>query len=154
LGSGRCSRDPSSVGSPRCVGTGQLGPLGYLFKRFHKAMRRRAFMTLLAGAGAAWLGAPYALPPARAAARLPLSLTPAHRAEIWRHLSRDAMRASEPAGLKVGEAVPQTMHLLSFARRLRRRIPAIRPYFYTLLHGQVLIVDPASKKIVAIVEEK
>ena len=110
-------------------------------------------MTLLAGVGAAWFGAPYAQPPARAADRRPLSLTSAQRAEIWRHLSNEAMRALEPAGLKVGEAVPQTMHLLSFARRLRRRIPEIRPYFYTLLHGQVLIVDPVSKKVVSIVEE-
>jgi hypothetical protein len=149
----RCSRDPSSVGSPDCCDTEQLGPLGYFFKGFDKAMRRRAFMTLLAGVGAAWLGAPYAQAPARAAGRRPLSLTSAQRAEIWRHLGKEAMRALEPAGLKVGEAVPQTMHLLPFARRLRRKIPEINRYFYTLLHGQVLIVDPASKKIVSIVEE-
>lgn len=115
-------------------------------------MRRRAFMTLLVGAGAAWLGAAYAQPPARAAARRSLSLTSAQRAEIWHHLSKEAMAALEPAGLKVGEAVPQTMHLLTFARRLRRKIPETKPYLYTLVHGQVLIIDPASKKVVSIVE--
>jgi hypothetical protein len=43
------------------------------------------------------------------------------------------------------------MHLLSFSRSLRKKIPAIKSYLYTLLHGQVLIVDPSTKKIVAIV---
>jgi len=63
------------------------------------------------------------------------------------------MNASEPAGLSVGEAVPDTMHSLSFARALRKRIPAIRPYRYTLLHGQVLIIAPGTRKIVGVVGE-
>jgi hypothetical protein len=75
------------------------------------------------------------------------------RAEIWRSLSKEAMKTSEPAGLNVGEMVPDTMHLLPFAHSLRKKIPAIRPYLYTLLQGQVLIVDPSTKKIVSIVGE-
>jgi hypothetical protein len=80
-------------------------------------------------------------------------LTSAQRAEIWRSLSNQANRTSVPAGLSVGETVPNTVSLLSFADNLRERIPEIWPYFYALLHGQVLIVDPRSKTIISIVSE-
>jgi hypothetical protein len=80
-------------------------------------------------------------------------LTSAERSEIWRILSEPANRTSVPTGLNVGENVPNTIRLLSFADDLRKSIPAIWPYSYALLHGQVLIVNPRSKMIVAIVAE-
>ncbi len=80
-------------------------------------------------------------------------LTSADRAAIWRSLGKRATRASEPAGLHVGEAIPDTMHVLGFARGLRKQVPAIRRYSYALQHGQVLIVDRRAKKIVSIVSE-
>ncbi len=88
-----------------------------------------------------------------AADERPLSLTSVQLAEIWRSLGKEAMKALEPAGLKVGEVVPQTMHLLPFSHHLRKKIPAIKPYLYALLHGQVLVIDPVSKKIISIVDK-
>jgi hypothetical protein len=82
-----------------------------------------------------------------------LSLTSEERAEIWHRLSEQATRTSVPAGLHVGEVVPNTMHLRSFARDIRKKIPAIRSYSYALLHNQVLIIVLRSKKIVLIVSE-
>ena len=38
-----------------------------------------------------------------------LHLTSPDRAAIWRSLGKDAMSTSVPAGLHVGEAVPDTM---------------------------------------------
>jgi hypothetical protein len=115
-----------------------------------KKMRRRDFVISLIGALTVW---PLAVRAAPAAAkhRHTLSLTTTQRSEIWRALRKDAGVTGEPDGLKIGDAIPDTMRLLSFGHRLRRRIPAIRPYSYTFLHDQVLIVDPATKKIVFII---
>lgn len=88
-----------------------------------------------------------------AQAQTAMHLTPSQRAEIWRSLGRRAVKTSEPAGLHVGEAVPDTMRVLPFARKLRSKVPAIRPYAYALLHGQVLIVERRAKTIVAIVSK-
>jgi hypothetical protein len=75
------------------------------------------------------------------------------RGEIWLSLRHQASRTSEPDGLHVGEALPDTMRVLPFTRALRKRVPGIRPYSYALLYRQVLIVDPQTKKIVAIVSK-
>ena len=89
--------------------------------------------------------------PSGAAGKHNLSLTRAQRSAIWHALRKDAGKTQEPAGLNVGEAVPDTMNVLSFDHNLRKKIRALRPYRYTLLHGRVLIVDPETKKIIAIV---
>lgn len=114
-------------------------------------MRRREFIALLGSAVLAQPFTAHAQQAAGGSVRHNLSLTSTQRAQIWRSLGKEATRASEPAGLNVGETVPDTMHLLSFARALRKHVPAIRPYRYTLLHGQVLMIDPGTKTIVAIV---
>ena len=117
-------------------------------------MRRREFIVWLIGAMTAWSSAW----PSIARAQSPggekthtLSLSAAQQSEIWRALGTQARKTQEPAGLNVGEAVPDTMNVLRFSRRLRQKIPAIGPYRYTLLHGQVLIVDPTTKQIISII---
>ena len=112
-------------------------------------MRRREFIVWLIGAMAAWPS----IVPAQAAGgeKGKLSLSEAQQSEIWRALRNQARKTQEPAGLNVGEVVPDDMNLLSFGPRFRGKIPALRPYRYSLLHDRVLIIDPATKKIIAII---
>jgi hypothetical protein len=86
-------------------------------------------------------------------AQIGIDLTSSDRAEIWRVLGRDAMRTQIPAGLHVGERVPDTMRLLWFRRHLRNNVPAIAHYAYALSYGEVLIVDRRARRIVSIVYE-
>src|ERR1700683_259313 len=111
-------------------------------------MIRREFVAGLVAAAASPLIA-FAQP--AAAEEHNLSLTQAQQSEIWRALGKSAGRTQEPAGLNVGEAVPDTMNVLRFNRHLRHKIPTIGSYRYALLHGQVLIVDPATKQIISII---
>jgi len=80
-----------------------------------------------------------------------LSLTHAQRSEIWHALRRRAGKAQVPSGLNVGDAVPITMNVLSFGHNLRDKIRGIRHYRYALVHDQVLIIDPATKRIIAVI---
>jgi hypothetical protein len=89
--------------------------------------------------------------PSAAGEKHNLSLTQAQQSEIWRALGKSAGKTQLPAGLNVGEAVPDTMNVLHFNRRLQQKIRAIGSYRYALLHSQVLIVDPATKQIVSII---
>jgi Protein of unknown function (DUF1236) len=113
-------------------------------------MRRSKLIIGLIGAAAAWPLMALAQP-AGSGQKHNLSLTHAQRSEIWHALRKQAGKTQEPAGLHVGEAVPDTMRVLSFEHGLRKRIREIRHYRYALLHDRVLIVDPATKKIIAIV---
>ncbi len=86
-------------------------------------------------------------------AQTAISLTSSEQAEIWRCLGKQATRTLVPAGLHIGEVVPDTMRLLPFGRKFRKRVPAIRSYSYALLQGQVLIIDSRVKTIVSIVSK-
>lgn len=112
-------------------------------------MNPRRFATALIAAAIVWPS--IAVTQSSHAGKRELSLTHAQRSEIWQALGRQAGKTQEPAGLQVGEAVPAPMNVLSFEHNLRKKIRAIRHYRYALLHDQVLIVDPATKKIIAIV---
>jgi hypothetical protein len=113
-------------------------------------MRRREFLVGLIGAMTAWPSIARAQS-SSGEKKQPLSLSAAQQSEIWRALGTQARKTQEPAGLNVGEAVPDTMKVLRFSRRLRQKIQTIGPYRYALLHGQVLIVDPKTKQIISII---
>jgi hypothetical protein len=113
-------------------------------------MGRRGFIIWLIGAASAWPLIAWGQSPA-AGEKRGLSLIAAQRSEIWHALRKQARKTQEPAGLNIGDVVPATMNLLSFGHNLRKKIPAIRLYQYTLLHDRVLIVDPGTKKIIAII---
>jgi hypothetical protein len=111
---------------------------------------RRGKLIIALIAAAAWPSIALAQP-AGGGGKHDLSLTRAQQSAIWHVLGKEAAKAQEPAGLNVGETLPDTMNVLPFDRRLRGKIRSIGYYRYALMHGQVLIVDPESKRIIAIV---
>jgi len=60
---------------------------------------------------------------------------------------------SSPASLKavLGEVVPNSMKLQPMPKEVSDQVPAVKPYDFATLQNQVLIVNPASRKIVDIV---
>jgi hypothetical protein len=83
-----------------------------------------------------------------------LQLSVAQRAEIWRTLGSKAGETA-PAGFqpKVGETVPNGVQLKSLPSKVSNDVPAVRSYQYAMLHSQLLLVDPSTKKIVAVITE-
>jgi hypothetical protein len=83
-----------------------------------------------------------------------LKLTAAQKAQIWKELGAEATNAQTPSRtLKVGQTLPDTMNPQSMPGKVANDVPAVKSYQYAMVNGQVLIVDPSTHKIAAIVTE-
>ena len=83
----------------------------------------------------------------------PLNLTVAQRAEIWKQLGNQTTENAPGFEPKIGEAVPMRLQLKSLPSNVSSQVPAVQPYEYAMLRSQLLIVDPSTNKIVAIITE-
>jgi hypothetical protein len=83
-----------------------------------------------------------------------LQLTTAQRSDIWKRLGNQPA-ANAPSGFqpKVGAIVPPSVQLSSLPSSVSSQMPQLQPYNYAMVQSQLLIVDPASKKIVSIITE-
>jgi Protein of unknown function (DUF1236) len=81
-----------------------------------------------------------------------LNLSAAQRSEIWRKLD-DQPQENVPAGFeaRLGELVPNTVRLRSLPNSVSSQVPVVKSYQYAMIHGRLLLVDPTTKKIVAII---
>jgi hypothetical protein len=79
-------------------------------------------------------------------------LTDAQRQKIWQGVSKQATNESLPAGFQaaVGETVPDPIKIEPLPNDVSAAVPAVKSYDFAMAHGQVLIVDPSSKRIVDI----
>jgi hypothetical protein len=93
--------------------------------------------------------------PAQADAKhaAPAALSAEHHAKIW-----EAVRGEKAApftgakfSVTVGEAVPQTVHLNRLPARVIEFAPQYRGYEYVLVGDEILIVDPRTHRIVAVI---
>jgi hypothetical protein len=83
-----------------------------------------------------------------------LKLSAAQKEQIWKELGREATNAQTPSHtLKVGQTLPDTMNPQSMPRKVANEVPAVKSYQYAMVNGQVLIVNPSTHKIAAIVTE-
>src|SRR5262249_11431813 len=83
-----------------------------------------------------------------------LDLTSAQRAEIWKRLGTQ-QTTNAPPGFqpKIGETVPATMQLKSLPTSVSSQVPQVQSYNYAMVQSRLLIVDPATKRIVSIITE-
>jgi hypothetical protein len=83
-----------------------------------------------------------------------LELTSAQRAEIWRRLGNQQATTAPPGFQpKVGATVPASMQLKTLPSSVSNQVPQVQSYDYAMVQSQLLIVDPATKKIVSIITE-
>jgi len=83
-------------------------------------------------------------------------LTVAQRDQIWQGASRQVTNESPlPAGFKadIGEAVPASMKLQPMPKDVSDQVPVVKSYDFAMLEGQLLIVDPGSRKIIDIISK-
>ena len=84
----------------------------------------------------------------------PVALSTEQHAKI-----RDTLRvekserlAKVPFSTKVGEAIPRTVHLYVLPVSIMEYAPQYRGYEYILVGDEILIVDPRTLRIVAVLD--
>jgi hypothetical protein len=90
-------------------------------------------------------------PAARAAV---LKLTDAQREQVRDAVLNEDTRQETPKGFKAAEGVvpPTKIHFHPLPRPLIYEIPALKEYMYATLDENVIIIEPLSKKTVAVIE--
>ena len=90
-----------------------------------------------------------------ATSRDPLSLTSAQQKEIWQSVNKQNMKDATPSGFRpaVGQVVPGSIKLHAMPGDATRQVPAVKSYDFVMLQSDVLLIDPASKKIVDIIRQ-
>ena len=83
----------------------------------------------------------------------PAALSAEHHAKVW-----EAIRGEKAApftgarfSMTVGESVPQAVHLNRLPTRVIEFAPQYRGYEYLLVGDEILIVDPRTHRIVAVI---
>jgi Ni/Co efflux regulator RcnB len=88
---------------------------------------------------------------AKQAAPAPLSAE--HHAKIWESIrgEKSAPFSGAKFSITVGESVPQGIHLYRLPVRVIEFAPQYRGYEYVLVGDEILIVDPRTHRIVAVI---
>jgi hypothetical protein len=84
----------------------------------------------------------------------PLTLTNSQREAIWQMLGNQPTQANSTGhNLNVGQGVPNSVSLQALPSNVSDKVPMVKSYDYAILNNQLLIVDPSSKRVVAIVAD-
>jgi len=83
----------------------------------------------------------------------PAALSTEQHAKVWETLrgEKAARFTGEKFAMTVGEMVPQTVHLYVLPARVFEYAPQYRGYEYIQVGEEILIVDPSTHRIVAVV---
>src|SRR4029077_15972653 len=83
----------------------------------------------------------------------PAALSPEHHAKIWQAVRGEKAAPFTGArfSMTVGAAVPQAVHLNRLPVSVIEYAPQYRGYEYVLVGDEILIVDPRTHRIVAVI---
>jgi hypothetical protein len=85
-----------------------------------------------------------------------LTLTPAQRLAIYQSISPSVKNNAEPVGFRaaVGVHVPDSVQLKPLSDTLVQLVPAARNLSIGMVEKQVILVDPSTRQIVAVVTQE
>jgi opacity protein-like surface antigen len=94
--------------------------------------------------------------PMQSMAKDSLSLTPRQERIAWRDISKEAASQTAPQNFtaSVGTTVPADVSIQSVPANVATHVSALKSYDYALLHGKLLIVNPADKKVVDVISRR
>ena len=81
-----------------------------------------------------------------------LQLSPAQKEMIFTLIRRTGVHVKTPPGnilVAIGAQVPSSTELYSLPEAAAAKVPAARPYDYTIVDDTLVLVDPVSRQIVA-----
>jgi hypothetical protein len=79
-------------------------------------------------------------------------LSPAQKQMIFTFIRRTSVRIKPPPSnilVAIGAQVPSSTELYSLPEAAAAKVPAARPYDYTIVKDTLVLVDPVSRQIVA-----
>jgi hypothetical protein len=90
-------------------------------------------------------------PPPKAA----ISLTADQQKTAWNDLSSQAKKQTAPPSFfrAVGNVVSGSVKLQPITTKAAGDVPALRPYGFAMIEGQLLIVNPSDRKIAAVITQ-
>jgi hypothetical protein len=85
-----------------------------------------------------------------------LSLSPAQRQAIYQSVSKTQKNNAAPIGFRasVGAPVPAGIELTPLSDTLAKLVPQARDYEIAMIEKQVVLVDPKTKQVVAVVTQE
>ena len=84
-----------------------------------------------------------------------LQLNASQKTAIFQSVTKEKVKTPPPASLSlsVGAQVPASVELYALPANIVSTVPATKQYKYTVAQNQVVLVDPASMKIVEIIKQ-
>lgn len=84
-----------------------------------------------------------------------LQLSASQKTAIFKSVTKEKVKSPPPANLSlsVGAQVPASVELYALPANVVSTVPATKEFKYTVARNQVVLVDPASMKIVEIIKQ-
>lgn len=85
-----------------------------------------------------------------------LQLSPQQRSMIFQSVNKEKDKVKTPPGninASVGAELPPSLELYTVPDAVTAEIPNTKLYKYTVVNGQVVLVDPTSMKVVEVIRQ-